>query len=266
MRKVFFSDLDGTLLTTNKKISPAIRSAIDLWLANDNLFVLSSGRPLISIKEVINDFKLFHENVYAIAFNGAQIYKQSTDEILFSRTLDVSLAKQILKLAMDNNIYAHTYDDTHIIAPSRSDNLMFYTKTIHLPYKIPADFPASITVNPCKVLCIDIHAPERLLQFAELLQKTFPGKLCTLKSNPFLLEVFPNDSGKGQAVKDFCTLMNIPIKNSFAAGDESNDLSMLMAAGTSIAMLNGKDELKKNATYITEKTNDEDGLLPFLIS
>ena len=58
--------------------------------------------------------------------------------------------------------------------------------------------------------------------------------------------------------------LDIPIENSFAAGDEQNDISMIKAAGTGIAMLNATDMVKDNADVITESDNDHDGLAPFI--
>ena len=59
--------------------------------------------------------------------------------------------------------------------------------------------------------------------------------------------------------------INIPIENSLAAGDQENDISMLKAAGTGIAMINGTEEVKKIADVITKKDNDNDGLVEFIL-
>ena len=65
-------------------------------------------------------------------------------------------------------------------------------------------------------------------------------------------------------------MLSIPVANSYAAGDALNDLSMLKAAGHSIAMKNGDSTLLQYADIITPHTNDEDGLaeviLQYLVS
>ena len=263
MNKIFFLDLDGTLLTTTKEISPTTRKAIDDWLTNGNILVLSSGRPLDSIKEVINNNNLSNKNVYAIGFNGSIFYDSYKDEIFLKRTLSIEDAVQIAHEANDHGIYSHTYNSSHILTGKVDKELEFYRKSIHLPYTLLPDYPNGINEPPCKVLCINLETPEILEGFGKHLVSVFNGKVNSLKSNKYLLEVFPSASGKGKAVNDFADYMNIPIYDTIAAGDESNDKSMLEAAGISIAMKNGKDELKEIATYITDETNDHDGLAPF---
>ena len=78
------------------------------------------------------------------------------------------------------------------------------------------------------------------------------------------LEIFPSDAGKGNALVRLCEILGVPLENSLAAGDEENDLSMIRAAGTGIAMCNGSKVVKDIADVITSEDNDHDGLIPFL--
>ena len=47
-------------------------------------------------------------------------------------------------------------------------------------------------------------------------------------------------------------------------GDGENDLDMMRAAGVSVAMKNGSEEVRERADYVTERTNQEDGIMHFL--
>ena len=49
------------------------------------------------------------------------------------------------------------------------------------------------------------------------------------------------------------------IQDTMAFGDGSNDLSMIRAAGTGVAMANADQALKDAADYVTD-TNDNDGV------
>ncbi len=266
MKKIFFTDLDGTLLTDAKLISPKTREALDNWMNKGNILALSSGRPLESIKEVMLQNNLRQKNVYLIAFNGALIYDAFNDKIINSKDLSLNLVREISNLANLSHVYCHTYNMTHIITPKAGAELKMYTKTIHLPYIELDNFPEGIKTPPCKMLCIDISENNRLSEFGEMLMKKFPGQLTCLKSNPHLLEIFSSNSGKGNAVKDLAKILNIPITDTIAAGDEENDLSMLTEAGVSLAMKNGNDKLKNIATFVTKSDNNSDGLVYFLES
>ena len=89
--------------------------------------------------------------------------------------------------------------------------------------------------------------------------------LNTLFSNPMYLEVISNEAGKGNALKWLCNYLNIPISSSYAAGDQFNDVSMIEAAGTGIAMLNGDPAIFEFADVLSEFDNNHDGLSQYIV-
>ncbi|MBQ5514537.1 MAG: HAD hydrolase family protein [Oscillospiraceae bacterium] len=56
-----------------------------------------------------------------------------------------------------------------------------------------------------------------------------------------------------------CSYLGVPIENSVAFGDGSNDITMIRAAGTGVAMGNAIDEVKRAAKLVAAG-NDEDGV------
>lgn len=258
--KIFFTDLDGTLLTTEKKISPKTRQELHRFMAKGNYLAISSGRPLKSILEIIRQNELDYDNQYAIAFNGALIYHCPSQTKILEQTLSIEQAHKIARISLNFDIFCQTYDDEHILIPHEGPEISRYTKTVHVHYQILPHFPEGITQPPCKMLCVSLNHPEKLTELAALLQQELPGEISCVLSNPNFLEVFPITAGKGSAVTALCQMLDIPIENSYAAGDEENDLSMLEAAGCGIAMRNGRESLKKSADIVTEEDNDHNGL------
>lgn len=270
MKKIFFTDLDGTLLNKDKLVTPKTHEALEKWLALGNILAVSSGRPLGSILEVVRRNEIgydsktdtFHPNLLTIAFNGALTYHPKSNAILDQVVLEQNSLGRIASIAKSHGVYCHTYDEEYILAPYAGPELEFYRRSVHLPYKVLSDFPNSITNPPCKFLCIclELTDPDRLLEVARDIMAEFPDTITCVKSSPYLLEVFSSASGKGSAVTKLCQKLQIDIKHSFAAGDEENDISMLKAAGLGIAMKNASDKVKQEADIITEFTNNEDGL------
>ncbi|MBP5194968.1 MAG: HAD hydrolase family protein, partial [Lachnospiraceae bacterium] len=73
-KKIFFLDLDDTLLTTDKHISETTYDAISHWCGKGNLIAVNSGRPMRSVIDTLKELKLdVFEESYAIAFDGAWI-------------------------------------------------------------------------------------------------------------------------------------------------------------------------------------------------
>ena len=73
-KRVFFSDLDETLLNSKKEISPATRRALEDFLAAGNYFAISTGRAMESAMAVRNALCPDFPHTFVVAYNGAQIY------------------------------------------------------------------------------------------------------------------------------------------------------------------------------------------------
>ncbi len=90
-------------------------------------------------------------------------------------------------------------------------------------------------------------------------------KLTLLYSNPYYMEIFPSEAGKGSAVKRLADILGIPVENTYAAGDEQNDISMIEAAGCGIAMANATEAVNTIADVLTTLDNNTDGLAEFIL-
>lgn len=263
--KIFFTDLDGTLLTTEKEITPATRTALKQWAEAGNKLVLSSGRAIESVNNVRTTLGLNFPGMYLIGCNGGEIYDCDNEEIISRTPLTYAQTALALKTAKEQGIHCHTYTDTHIVSPADNEELRYYRRAIHTPVIICEDVLSALDKEPCKCIAIEIHNKEKLEHFRQTLLPLVEGELNLLYSNDKYLEIFPASSGKGTAIQKLCSLLNIPLSNTLAAGDEANDLSMIQAAAIGIAMQNAKDCVKQAADLITQTDNDHDGLAPILL-
>ncbi|WP_342756363.1 Cof-type HAD-IIB family hydrolase [Kineothrix sedimenti] len=264
--KIFFTDLDGTLLTKEKKITPATMEALKKWTAAGNKLALSSGRAIDSIKDVKDSLGLDFPGMYLIGYNGGEIYDCEAQKVVSRISLSMEQVAIVARMAKEQGIHCQTYTDTHIISPADNDELHVYQRSIHSPVIISEDIMKPLDREPCKCLAIEIHDKEKLEHFRQSLLPFTEGELSLLYSNDKYLEIFPASSGKETAVVKLCELLDIPIENTIAAGDASNDISMIQAAGVGIAMLNAKEDVKKAADIITAADNNQDGLAAILLS
>ncbi len=263
--KIFFTDLDGTLLTTGKEITPATRQALQQWTDAGHKLVLSSGRAIESVNHVRTSLGLDFPGMYLIGCNGGEIYDCENKRILSRTALTYPQTALILKTAKEQGIHCHTYTDTHIVSPEDNEQLLFYRRNILTPVIINKDVLSVLDKEPCKCIAIEIHDKGKLEHFRQTLLPLVKDEVNLLYSNDKYLEIFPASSGKGAAVQKLCSLLNIPVSRSLAAGDEANDISMLQAASIGIAMQNAADYVKQAANRITLTDNDHDGLAPILL-
>lgn len=268
--KIFFSDLDGTLLNDKKEVTPLTRAALDQWTGLGHKFVLCSGRPLPSVKDVKKELHLSYPGMYLVGYNGGEIYECDTDRVLYQASLTLEQTSFFLKEAAAFGIHCHTYTEDLILTPADNEQVTNYRRTNHMAYQVVPGLADEILLGklspiPYKCLVIELHDTDKLEAFRLKMQPIASRMNCTiLYSNKHLLEIFPAFSGKGSAVRKLCDLLHIPTANAVAAGDQANDLSMLEAAGTGVAMLNATEEVKKAATLVTAADNNHDGLAAVL--
>ena len=95
MYKAIVSDLDGTLLNENHKVSPYTRETIKLLLKKGIKFYIATGRSYLGAKEVMEEIGL---KIPLITSNGARILDESGAEIYVN-----NLARKYVEklLAMD---------------------------------------------------------------------------------------------------------------------------------------------------------------------
>ncbi|WP_165444020.1 Cof-type HAD-IIB family hydrolase [Lachnoclostridium sp. Marseille-P6806] len=267
--KLFFADLDGTLLNSEKHISPATRDALNHWAAAGNRLVLSSGRTLFDMQMVRQDNLLQDfPGLYLCACNGAELYDCGSEAVIFHEGLPFDAVRKIVQLADECGVYIQSYNEAGIVARSAEKETEFYQRWHRMPLCVTGpDLSSGMSQEPCKCLAIALNAPEKLERLRRRVSDELAGTASAFYSNQWYLEIVSVHAGKGAAVQRICRMLGLPVSSSIAAGDSENDISMLREAGLGIAMCNGIKELPELAAaadIITRDDNDHDGLVPVL--
>lgn len=262
--KILFTDLDGTLLNNQSMVSENTKAFLDDFIHADNKLVLSSGRPLNSILEVKELAGLDYPGILIIAYNGALIYDCDCKSAILEKRLPLSYVSYLQAQAKSQKLHIQTYTDNEVINTSEDEEIRFYRRRIHLPLVLADDYASFLKKEPLKMLAIHLKDHSRLTAFCDSISDWAVDKVQYIFSNDYYLEIFNKDAGKGSAVRYVCNYFNIPLSNTYAAGDAENDISMLEAAGCGIAMLNAAEKVKEAADAITVKDNDNDGLAEYM--
>ena len=262
MKKILFTDLDGTLLNNDKLVSQGNREAIERLLEAGHYFVVATGRPTKSAFKVVEKLGLTMPGCYMIAYNGGVIFDCHNKELVMEKKLPLEYVHYLFKEAEKYGLYIQTYgEDDKIIANCDGPELKFYTKGTSkaLSCEICSDIQNALCSEPNKALFIDLSG-ERNLKFWEEHKDWEAGRCESTFSCKEYLEYLPLGVSKGNAVRTLCEMLEVDIQNAYAAGDERNDISMIEAAGVGVAMKNAVDEAKSAADYITENDNNNDGI------
>lgn len=258
--KLLFTDLDGTLLNNDSQVSPDTKAFLDEFLLAGNKLILSSGRPKDSILEVKNNAGLTQPGVILICSNGTQVYDCDSMQTIMEKRLLLPYVTYLQAQAAKYNVHIHTYRDDAVVSPYDDEEIKFYRSRIHLPLIVSENLADALTIPPYKMLAISLDDFDKLEAFRLGIQDWAQGKIQTIYSNGIYLELFPYDAGKGNAVRFVCDYFGVPLSDAYAAGDADNDITMLEAAGCSIAMANASDDVKQFADVVTDFDNDHDGL------
>lgn len=261
---IFFADLDGTLLNDQKEITPLTKQAVDAFVAAGNRFVISTGRPLESAVAVQKRLGLLYPGSYVSAYNGAVIYDSYSEKILYETGISLDLIQPVLDTADECGVHIQSYQGRYIVSRQYTKELDYYRRNLHVPAIIADDMLSELPDPPWKMLAVDLESRERLQRFQDMLNDRLGGFVQTVFSNVHYIDIFPVNCGKGKSLVQLCQLFGVPIENSLAAGDEENDIPMLLAAGCGICMCNGSPRVKEAADVITSEDNNHDGLVPFL--
>ena len=263
-KNLLFTDMDGTLLLSDCTISPAMRTALDKMTAAGHHLILSSGRPLPSILEVRDKEQINYPNMLILSNNGALVYDCDRDVNLLECRICQKDIAYIIGKAEERGLHIHGYTAREIVCHGMNAELEFYTSRIHLPLICVDDIAAYLPDGCFKLQSIHLTDRSVLEDFRESLLEYCGDRIQMIFSNDQYLEILPAEAGKGNALRFIAEHLHAPLSHTFASGDAENDLSMLAAAGTGIAMANATDAVKAAAQIVTQKTNNEDGLLEII--
>lgn len=259
-KKIFFIDLDGTLMTDDKKISRKNREALRRAVDEGNYIALATGRAIASARNIARDLGLTRPGCYLVAYNGATIYDFSADCVLSSKKLPIEYAEYLYNEAHAAGIYIQTYSDTQVLAQARTKELLYYIERTKMPYRIEKDMWSMLNEEPPKMLLLDLNGKDRLEQFRNAHLDWEKGKCISFFSCPQYLEYCPEGATKGFGVQFLRKFLNIPHENTVAIGDQENDIAMIQAAYTGVAMQNAEQRVKDCADYVSVNDNNHDGV------
>ena len=276
--KLLFSDLDGTLLTDDKRILDKDMDAIGRMLENGNKLVLCTGRPLTSAKILARRYGFDKPGFFLVSFNGGLIYDYATEKSILTRRIPVESVKFIMDRAHERGMHAHTYAGDLVVSEYETEQLKTYCRLMQMDYVVVNDIceffgqpevvegaaptePINVVVKPpIKVNVITPFDHDSLVEFRADMRKVTAGKLFDVFSKPEMLEFSHMKSNKGDAVRFMADYYKVPLSDTVAVGDEENDCPMIEAAGVGVAMRNASTVAKQVADYVTEMDNNHGGI------
>ncbi|MCR8849030.1 Cof-type HAD-IIB family hydrolase [Rossellomorea sp. SC111] len=254
-------DLDGTLLTDEKKISSKTHDILKKARHKGHEVMIATGRPFRASELYYQQLQL---STPIVNFNGAFVH-HPTDPTwgIYHEPMDLKVAKQIIDACDDfpfrnivaevkDDVYLH-YHDEKIIDVFMMGNPSISTGDIR---NVLSDHPTSMLIHAEEEDVADIRAHLDDVH-AELIDHR------RWAAPWHIIEIVKSGLNKAVGIERVASSLNIPQERIIAFGDEDNDLEMLAYAGTGVAMGNAIDPLKDIANAVT-LSNEEDGIGRYL--
>lgn len=250
-------DLDGTLTNSQKIITPKTKNALIKAQENGITIILASGRPTKGILQIAEELRLKEFGGYILSYNGAKIINCKTNEVIYEKFVPDEIKETVYDISKKYGINILTYENDAIITENSDRFIEIESKINHMPVKIVKSFIEALKFPVVKYLMTG--EPELLEKIEPLVYKKLLGYGNVFRSEPFFLEVVPENLDKAASMNIFLQSQGSDRTELIACGDGFNDKSMIEFAGLGVAMENAQKPVKDVADYIT-LSNDSDGI------
>lgn len=249
--KLIFFDVDGTVIEEQtKKMPPSTKRAIEKARKNGHICVINTGRTWKMVNGIITNDTVF--DGYVLGCGTMVTYR---DRVLFHKIFARELACRIVESLRRNEIDA--------VLEGGENNFCDGPERIHTP--LFHDFIADLQKNDYGTFENSPGHFDKLFAYTEntagmdAFIEEFSAELDFVDREGGFYEIMPKGISKASGMRFLAQHLQIPMCDTVAIGDSSNDIPMLECANISIAMGNGSEEVLKMADYVTGRA-DQDGI------
>jgi Cof subfamily protein (haloacid dehalogenase superfamily) len=251
--RLVIADVDGTLVTQDKVLTPRAIDAVKKLHDAGILFGITSGRPPRGMSMLIGPLDLTEP---IAGFNGGVVVTPDLEPVS-KQLLPAEVAAQVVQSIVKHGLDIFLYTDRDwFVSKPEGPHVAREAWTVKFQPTVVKSFD-SLTDNVVKVTGVsdDLEAVARC---EKDLQEWSAGRVSAARSQPYYLDVTNPKANKGEVVGMFSKLCNIPPSQIATIGDMPNDVLMFKKSGVSIAMGNASPEVQKSATFVTA-SNEDDG-------
>jgi Cof subfamily protein (haloacid dehalogenase superfamily) len=252
--KLLLSDVDGTLVTHDKELTPrAIAAVAKLGDAGIG-FTVTSSRPPRGLSKLIAPLKL---KLPIGGFNGGGLVNPADFSPVHDLLLSHEAAQQALDIVFSHGMDAWVYDrnDWYVRDPD-APHVARETFTISVPPVVVKDFIGRLELVG-KIVAVGDDPAVVSACNAEL-DAVLGNRGSATRSQSYFIDITHPDANKGALVGTLAELLSITPDEICTIGDMQNDVLMFRKSGMSIAMGNAAPDVKEQAT-LTTASNEDDG-------
>ncbi len=252
--KLIAMDMDGTLLSNRHEISKGNQRALQEASERGVHIAICSGR-------LCGDSSLFAldaglDRCHIISLNGAYCLTQPMGEVYSEHLLPPVVFEQCLQVLSQYELTYGCFGQNRMVSidgPHQRQKKLWGTHRDRagapLYFRGREALLAQLPQGFSKIVCMEDGDPQSLQEVWEKLSAIEGVELTSSWRDN--LEVMPQGTSKGSAVRELAERLGISADQVMTLGDYENDISMLSYAKYGVAMGNASDAVKRAASYVT---------------
>ena len=251
--RLVVADVDGTLVTPDKTLTPRARGVVRAIIEAGIAFTITSGRPPLGMKGLIDDLQLSDP---IAAFNGGLLVRPDLS-VIREHLLPGEAARGIIDILTTDRLDVWVYGARDWYIRSReAPHVAREEWTVKFPPTVVPTYEGLLDGVVKIVGVSDDH--DVMARCVTQVQRQFGQRVSAALSQPYYLDVTHPRANKGEVVSALAALLGIPASQIVTIGDMPNDVLMFQGSGMSIAMGNASLDVQHAATFVTA-SNTEDG-------
>lgn len=256
-------DLDGTVLNNDLKLTTELIDVTKKLMEQGNYVCIATGRSVSDSYQYYLDLGL---NTHMINYNGGLVWDPVSKDVFHRFYLDATV--DILTYIIDKHI---KYIDNIVLS---SDEKTFYLNKnndylIDIMFHDMLDRYQMGTKELCKcekVQRIILSCDPDYLDIIKNDVISHFSNVCIYgwRFRDDIIDISLKCTCKWEALQNMCENSQISFDKIVSFGDASNDMTMINNSDIGVAMINASEDLKKIANYVTDKSNNENGVYDFI--
>lgn len=247
------SDIDGTLMTSQRQLEKKLTDAIGDYISRGGVFVLATGRSMLTARDVVEKIGV---PLPVISCNGGVIH-DSAGNMILSKKIGADAAGGVVEYALEKKFDFVAFTEKTVWHPHDSVRVKYFREKMpQIPlygFSRADELPAREII---KFFLWNMDA-ETIKNFE--LNCNSEGKINCVQSVRSTLDVDPAGATKGNGVRFLARHFGFSTDEAAAFGDNMNDKDMLQSVGYPVAVENAEEELKRVAKRVCP-SNDECGV------
>lgn len=248
--KIIFFDIDGTLIDKSFQMSESTREAITRARQNGHICMINTGRTYKMVGDYLSDWAEFDG---CLCGCGTTVIYRGKE--LLHRTFSEQEAKRIIagleKYGIDAVLEGGQNNFQKPLSDMHTEKFRKYMAQFgSLGYGSFEEAPGKFDKFYCYV-GEDEYRRGFFAEFADILDY--------IDRERGFYEIVPKGFSKASGMRYLAEYLGMSMEDTVAIGDSNNDIAMLQASHTAIAMGNSSREVLKLADYVTTDV-DKDGI------